>query len=203
MPRPALHREEDILDAARALVLDAGARATTITAISRSSGAPMGSLYHRFGSRDDLVAAMWMRAARRAQERWLAALRCDDPIDAAVAAGVSIVAFARDHAADARLLVAFRREDLVRKPLSPEMAERMRRLNEPVAHGVARLARALFGGASRRAVDRTALATVDLPYGAVRRPLIEGRPVPADVPVAVEAATRAVLAGFHRPQEDP
>ena len=34
------------------------------------SGAPTGTLYHRFASRDDILAAAWLRALQRFHERW-------------------------------------------------------------------------------------------------------------------------------------
>ena len=71
MPRPALHDTEAVLDATRELILDVGPRGTGIRDISRRSGAPSGSLYHRFSSRDNLVALAWLRAARRFQTGYL------------------------------------------------------------------------------------------------------------------------------------
>ncbi|MGG7382453.1 TetR/AcrR family transcriptional regulator, partial [Escherichia coli] len=77
-----------ILDAALEQVLDRGARATTIDAIAEASGAPKGSLYHRFQSLNDLLAEMWIRAVHRAQESFLAALDNPDPVEAVLDAAV-------------------------------------------------------------------------------------------------------------------
>src|SRR5205823_4383100 len=95
--RPRVHSDADILDAARTLVLDAGARAVTIDAIALASGAPKGSLYHRFASLNDLLAEMWIRAARRAQEEFLRALDQPDAIAAAVAGACSLYDFAHSN----------------------------------------------------------------------------------------------------------
>ena len=59
MTRLALHRVDAILDATSRLVLEKGVRSATVDAIARRSGAPVGSLYHRFGSRDRLLVQMW------------------------------------------------------------------------------------------------------------------------------------------------
>ena len=107
MPRPSLHSPESILDAARDLLLESGARALTVDAISSASGAPVGSIYHRFGSLDGLLAEMWIAAVRRFQASFLGALDgMHSPVDAAVDAAVSMFDFARDAPADARLLAA-------------------------------------------------------------------------------------------------
>ena len=74
MARPKIYSVEGILDSARDLVLESGAGAATVEGIARSSGAPTGSIYHRFGSRDEMLAQLWMRTVRRSQLRFLAAL---------------------------------------------------------------------------------------------------------------------------------
>lgn len=73
MAPPRKHETDVILDAARALVLDGGPRAASVAAIAKTSGAPAGTLYHRFGNRDGVLTAAWLRALERFQARALAA----------------------------------------------------------------------------------------------------------------------------------
>src|SRR5215218_1990560 len=108
MPRPQLHPTDGMLDAARDLLLEDGSRSATIEAIAQASGAPTGSIYHRFGSRDELIARLWMRAVYRSQASFVAALERDDAKEAALAAAMSIVEFCEENPADARLLASFR-----------------------------------------------------------------------------------------------
>jgi AcrR family transcriptional regulator len=190
MGRRPLHSEDAILDAARDLVLEGGARAASVNAIARASGAPKGSIYHRFASMDDLLAAMWIRAARRAQAGFVAAAERQD----AVAAALSIHDFARRERADARLLAAMRREDLVERVADPRLRRDLAELNRPLGEAAARLARELFGADDRESVERTVCAVVDLPMGAIRRHLIAGTPIPRTARGQLEAAVRAALA---------
>jgi AcrR family transcriptional regulator len=74
-----------LLDAARTLALTDGPRAVTVAAIAGASGAPSGTLYHRFGSRDGILRAAWLRALEGFQARWLEAARDPDPLEAGVA----------------------------------------------------------------------------------------------------------------------
>jgi AcrR family transcriptional regulator len=182
-----------MLDVTRDLLLQDGAHGATIEAISSASGAPTGSIYHRFGSRDELVTRLWMRAVRRSQAAFLEAMDVGEPAVAAVGAGLSIFDFCRDQPRDARLLVSFRYEDLVRAaPAQGVLADELRALNRPVEVAVVDLARGLYGRASRAALDRVLLVVFDLPYGAVRRHLIAGAEPPerlrADLARALEAA---------------
>jgi AcrR family transcriptional regulator len=75
-----------MLDAARELVLEDGSWSATMEAIAQASGAPTGSLYHRFGSRDQLLARLWVRAVQRSRASFIGALQKEDAREAARAA---------------------------------------------------------------------------------------------------------------------
>jgi AcrR family transcriptional regulator len=183
-----------MLDVARDLLLEEGAHGATIEAISAVSGAPTGSIYHRFGSRDELVTRLWMRAVRRSQAAFLDAVDVEDPAMAAVSGGMSIFDFCRAQPRDARLLVSFRYEDLVRAAPQGPLADELRELNRPVEAAVAGLARALHGRATPAAVGHVLLVVFDLPYGAVRRHLIAGVDPPQRLRADLERALRGALA---------
>ena len=182
-----------MLDAARDLLLEEGAASATMGAIGRSSGAPSGSLYHRFGSRDELIARLWIRAVHRSQATFLAATERPDASDAALAAALSIIDFCADHPADARLLVSFRREDLIRSMPPGSLATELEELNRPVERAVVELAERLYGSRSRAALNRTLLAVFDLPYGAARRYLITGSKLPSYLAADLSDAIVAVI----------
>jgi AcrR family transcriptional regulator len=189
----AIHSSDVILDAARTLVLRRGVQNASVSAISKQSGAPVGSLYHQFGSRDDLVAALWVRAVRRSQAAFLGAARHPDPRRAAVDAALSIHDFVREHPEDARLLASFRREDLLHDATSRRLRRELDELNRPLAEAVTDLARRVFGRATPETVERTTLAVVDMPLGAMRRHLVAGTEPPARLRELLETAVRAVL----------
>ena len=194
MARPELHPTDAILDGARGVVLEQGLGAATIAAIAESSGAPVGSIYHRFGSVDDLLAQMWIRAVRRSQVRFAAAAEELDPTEAAVGAALSVYDFCVEHPADGRLLLSYRPEDLAGGRIDPKQRAELARLNEPVEAVVKDLARRIYGRVSRQSLDRVLMAVFDVPHGAVRRPLTNGETLSPQRRDAVEAAARAVLA---------
>ena len=193
MPRPQLHPTDTMLDAARDLLLGEGSRSATMEAIADASGAPTGSIYHRFGSRDELIARLWIRAVYRSQASFVAALEQDDAREAALAAAMSIIDFCEEHPADAQLLVAFRREDLISAIPRGALADELETLNRPVERAIVQLARRLYGSGSRAALDRTLLVTFDLPYGAARRYLITGTPLPTGLRTDLARAIAAVI----------
>ncbi len=193
MPRPRLHPTDTMLDAARSLLLQDGARAATVEAIAETSGAPVGSIYHRFGSRETLITRLWIRAVYRSQASFVAAMERPDAKEAAVAAALSIFDFCREHPADARLLASFGREELLGLTPAGPLADELAELNRPVKHAVVTMAQRLYGTRSRRAVERTLLAVFDLPYGATKRHLVAGSRLPAGLRRDLETAVRAVI----------
>jgi AcrR family transcriptional regulator len=191
--RPQVHSEDAILDAARALVLEGGARSATVNAIAEASGAPKGSIYHRFASLDELLAEMWIRAVRRSQRAFIEALERPDAMSAALAGALSIHDFAEKEPGDALLLASLRREDLIESVKTPRLRRDLEQLNEPLQAALRKLARRLFGRAARADLELTLCAVVDLPIGAIRRHLIAGSPLPRTLRAQLEAAVRAAL----------
>jgi AcrR family transcriptional regulator len=182
-----------MLDAARGLLLQDGARGATVEAIAEASGAPVGSIYHRFGSREALITRLWMRAVYRSQASFVAAMEQPDAREAAVAAALSILDFCEEHPGDAQLLASFGREELLGVTPAGPLADELAELNRPVERAVVTLTKRLYGTRSRRALDRTLLAVFDLPYGATKRHLVAGTKLPAGLRQDLETAGRAVI----------
>jgi AcrR family transcriptional regulator len=199
MARPRLHDPDSILDATLTVVLERGAPEATIQAIAAESGAPTGSIYHAFGSREALLARMWVRAARRSQERFLEAAEAPaEPRAAALAAAMSVFDFARERPGDARLLASMRREDLVGTAAEPSLVEELRQLNRPIENAIRDLASRLVGKADGGTREAVALATIDIPYGAVRRHLGAGRRPPGSLRAPLEQAVGAAIDAIKR-----
>jgi AcrR family transcriptional regulator len=193
MAPPRKHETDVILDAARALVLDGGPRAASVAAIAKASGAPAGTLYHRFGNRDGILMAAWLRALERFQARALAA-EGETPIDTAVAMAVVAVGFARALPGDARLLLTIRPGDLLDGD-PDEFQETLAAMNAPLSERLAMLARQLYGKSDLRSVDAVARAVADLPYAVVRRHAHD-EPMPSWLEVDVAVSARALLESF-------
>ncbi|HEX4587208.1 MAG TPA: helix-turn-helix domain-containing protein [Mycobacterium sp.] len=194
MGRRPLHSTDLILDAARELVLQHGTRAATLQAIGEASGAPKGSLYHRFDSRDDLLAEVWMRAVRRSQQRFIDAIQEHRGVAAAAAGALSMFDFAVREPSDAQLLASVRYQDLIENSPTPAVRRSLSEINQPLRAALDDLAAQLFGRASPQAVDVTECAVIDLPMGVIRRSLLTRSGVSPRRRGQLEAAVRAALA---------
>jgi AcrR family transcriptional regulator len=192
MPRPALHDTDELLDAARDLIVEGGPRAAGIRAIAQRSGAPSGSLYHRFGSRDHLVAQAWLRAVRRFQAGFLTALDRADPragVANAVHWGVS---FTLSNPADTRLLLDHSRKDLLDSEPAGSLAADLAAVNDPLVRAMHALAARLYGTSTAETVERVSYAIIDLPQAVLRRHLRAGT-LSAATADALASAARALV----------
>lgn len=194
MAPPRKHETHVILDAARALVLAGGPRAASVAAIATSSGAPAGTLYHRFGNRDGILAAAWLRALERFQARAMAA-EADTPAETAVAMAVAGINFARELPQDARLLLTIRPADLLDGEPDASFQKTLAAMNAPLIKRIRELARQLYGSSDARCIDAVARAVSDLPYAVVRRHAHD-EPMPSWLEADVAASARAVLERF-------
>jgi AcrR family transcriptional regulator len=193
VPRPRIHQPDTVLDHARDIVLERGVRAATMEVIARTSGAPMGSLYHYFSSHDELLAQLWVRAVRRSQAAFRAAAEHEDPEQAVLAAALSIYDFCARERDDARLLMSMRREDLIQADLLPDLTQELKDLNQPVRQVLDQLSRRLYGRARPEDLDRVLLATFDLPYGIARPYVLRGKTTPRHRRKLLQASILAVI----------
>ena len=196
MPRPAKHDEARILRAAASLVAARGPGAATITAIAHAIGAPNGSIYHRFRSRDALLGRLWLTKAASFQSNWAQALDHPDAATAGLEAALSLPRSARADLEGARIMLLYRREDFLGDGWPPEMTAEAERLGKQVSDRLADITRRLFGRNTAAARHIATFAILDLPFSAVRRFVAAGEAPPALVDQLVSTAyATAIKAG--------
>lgn len=174
MVRGSKFDQAEFVDAALALLCEGGASAVTMAAIARRSGAPTGSIYHRFPSRSAVVAAAWLSALTAFAEQVEAALAMQ-PADAAT----SLIAWTRAWPREAKALFLNEPASLFDSAPPDDLSAAIR-LQE------ARVERAfdvrLAAGPDRaEAFARLRFALIDGPIALVRPYLQSGAPIPAFV----------------------
>jgi AcrR family transcriptional regulator len=192
MGRPAKFTSGDILDAAARVIAQGGPRLATVNTIAEDLGAPTGSIYHRFASRELLLARLWIRTVRRAQAGFLEALAIQDLGQAARTAATHIPCWSREHLDEARVLLLYRRADLaLRWP--DELGQELANLNVEVERALRDFTRRRYGSSTAGNLQRVTFALVDVPYAAARRHLLDGKPPPAAADELVAQVCACVL----------
>src|SRR5512134_2327645 len=124
MGRRAHFDRTQMTGAALRLVADRGPQAVTVAALAKEVGAPTGSIYHRYRSRELLLAELWMEVVESFQNQFVTSLAQARDVDGAIATARLMVSWTREHALEARLLLLHRRQDFVSGDWPVELAER-------------------------------------------------------------------------------
>jgi AcrR family transcriptional regulator len=184
--------EDDFLKAALALVAERGVSGVTVASLSERVGAPTGSFYHRFASRDVLLGSLWLRAVLAFQAGIRAALDAGDGLKAAL----HTPAWVRKHPHDARLLLLHDRKDFLQGEWPAELRGRVAEMTERIESGSRRWARVIFGREGRNEVRLAQFLISELPVAVVRQHLLRGEPPPPVADRIIRATYRAVLADY-------
>jgi AcrR family transcriptional regulator len=195
MPRPAAFTTDEVLDAALACVAR-DRHAATIADMARALGGPVGSIYHRFPTRDVVLARLWLRSVGRFQAGLFDIVshgnaNGEPPVDTLVQMAVHVPRYCRRHPDEAVALTLYRQDRLLRdchESVRPDVAA----VNSGIDELGRTMTRRCFGTVTRRRSTLVLWATRLNPYGLVR-PYVGGD-VPTLLDDVVAASTRAILA---------
>jgi len=193
MGRHPKYDKQSIVAATLELVAEGGPRAATVSAIADRLGAPTGSIYHRYGSRELLLAELWMTVVEGYQNGFIAELQREDDLEPAVRAALYMPRWVRAHMNEARLLLLHRREDFVSGGWPDALVQRAEALKQQMVQGLAQYCRRRFGTATGTALGRARFALLDVPYGAVKSYVQAAKPPPPLIDELIEQTVRAVL----------
>src|ERR1700692_4588295 len=180
------------LAAARDLAAQDGPAAVTVSSVTERLGAPSGSFYYRFASRNVLLGELWLRTVLDFQEGLNAALDAGDGLQAAL----HTPAWARAHLANARLLLLYDRKDFIQGEWPEQLRERVADMTRRIEAGSLRRARVIFGGDGPEEVRLAQFLISEVPVAAVRQPPVRGEPPPPLVDRLIRITYRAVLADY-------
>jgi len=197
--RKAQYDREAMITAALELIAEGGPQTATVSAIAERVGAPTGSFYHRFRSRDLLLAELWLSVVETFQEAFLAELEGDVPLEAALRGAAFWPLWVRTHLMESRLLLLHHRRDFVSGAWPEELVERAAALEPALMAGIRDLCVRRYGAAEKQALRRIRFALLDVPYGSLRPYVQAGRSPPPDLDDLITDTCRAVLG----PEEEP
>ncbi|MBN1534188.1 MAG: TetR/AcrR family transcriptional regulator [Spirochaetes bacterium] len=170
MGRNAYFENRQFIDAALEIIGRGGPGAVTVASIAGHIDAPVGSVYHRFSSREMILAELWLGIAESFQEGFLEILAAGE----AVQASLYTLHWVREHPIEARVLLLYRREELVAREWPAGVRGRAAALERNLAEGLKSFVRRAFGRYSSGGMDRALFALIQVPLAAVRGCLEKG-----------------------------
>ncbi len=162
--------ENAILDAAESVIAESGIEGASIASIARRCGAPNGSIYHRFASKQHLIGALWVRIATSYRTTLTDALGAS-PSDLAEAVVNLTFDWVAANPSRAELLMRLRTEDFVPSDWPEVVVDQIQATNAALGTELLELAQSL----SLHPLDVT-LAVIDVPAAAARRSLLLADP---------------------------
>jgi AcrR family transcriptional regulator len=193
VPRASKFDEEGIIAVAGRLMAAHGPSGATIGAIARSVGAPTGSIYHRFASRDILLATVWLRAAAAFQDAVFERLAGAAPREAGLEAALYMAERVREHPQEARLLFLHRREDFVDRGWPATFRRRAARLAEQIETELRAFSRRLCDREDARTARMVAYAVIEAPFAAIRRHVAAKESPPPYVDLLIRATYEGIM----------
>lgn len=179
--------------AARDIALESGPARVTVGSVTQRLGAPTGSFYYRFRSRDVLLGELWLATALAFQEAFVAAIESGHGLAAALHTPVWV----RAHLDDARLLLLYHRNDFVQGEWPEALkrgvalqAQRVDACYEKFAHDT-------FGEANPEQLRIAQFVLADVPKAAVIPHLRRREPPPPVVDEMIRLTYRAIVQRHH------
>lgn len=188
MGRKAYFKNEEFIDAAVEIIAEEGLGALTIAGLATRVTAPVGSVYHRFPSRDALLAELWLKIIESFQNEFLKILQ-DDGLQATL----SCLQWVRTHQYEARIMLLYRIDDLTSGEWPEDLRERARRLEQELREGITAFTKRQFGRATKENIDRALFVLHDAPIGIMRRYLHDNKIPPESVADLIRETYEAVV----------
>mgnify|MGYP001434277011 CR=1 FL=1 len=185
MGRLSSFEDRDVYAAVGRLMAEQGQ--ATVTALREATGISIGSLYHRFRSREGVMAEAWLYAVRTFHMRIMAAFAIDDVVQAGVQAALATPRFCRDEPDIALVLVCCRPSEFLNDQTPLSLREQLAHVNDEVGKAMVDFALRI-----NRPLLTCRLATIAYPLGAVRLFLPNTR-VPKSIDIELEQSVRDLL----------
>jgi AcrR family transcriptional regulator len=191
MPK-RLFEDADFLSVARSLAAASGPASVTVTSVTQRLGAPTGSFYHRFASRDVLLANVWLGTALAFQTDFVAAIKAGDGLAAALHTPIWV----RSNFEEARAFLLYHRDDFAHGNWPQDLKDHVVRQGRRVDAAYRRLARDTFGGVGANELRLARFVLAEVPKAAVGPYLRQGIVPPTIVDEMIETTYHAIVGKF-------
>ncbi|MFZ6751316.1 TetR family transcriptional regulator [Undibacterium sp. Ren11W] len=189
MVRLAKFNEDHFIDAAIEIAAHCGVAAVSIAAIANKTGAPVGSVYHRFESRDTILARAWLKVKHDFRLSVASQWALGDSWQSVA----SFLLWCRSNPVYAQFLVQCEHNTVFNESLSPELHAQLEAEQSALD--------ACFGLALQSARQQLRdddietlmrFVLIDAPSAIVKPYLIQHRPIPTSIDAMLRASHDAL-----------
>ncbi|MDI1260499.1 TetR/AcrR family transcriptional regulator [Aquabacterium sp.] len=200
MVRLAKFNDDTFVQAAIELAATCGVAAVSMAAIANKAGAPMGSVYHRFGSRSEVLARAWLQAKAGLRQAVAAHWQAGHTWLAVQA----LLTWCRQHPLHARFLLQCEDHPPIDEALAEPWRQRLEDEQLALDHAFEEAVRlcaphcGTWPQTSDAAAQAQEVATLlrfvllDAPLALVRPALLQGRDIPANAEALLRTSHQAL-----------
>lgn len=189
MGRKARFSKDDFFAGTLEVLSKKGLAGVTISAIAEQIRAPVGSVYHRFKSRELLLAELWIALIESFQKDFIEVLGKDDPEKAAL----YTLQWVRKHPDKARVFLLHHRDELTSGKWPESLKARVEELGKDLDKAISGFTTRQLGKPTKEAVARVIFALIQVPAAAVKPYLQKGEKTPKFFDSFVSKACHAIL----------
>lgn len=196
MVRLAKFHDDTFVQAAIEVAATCGVSAVSMAAIASRAGAPMGSVYHRFGSRSEVLARAWLQAKAGLRQAVAAHWQAGRTWPAVQA----LLGWCRQQPLHARFLLQCEDhppiDEALAEPWRQRLEDEQLALEQAFEQAVRRCAP--YGEATDPGQNAQAMAALlrfvllDGPFALVRPHLVQGREIPANAEAVLRTSHDAL-----------
>jgi AcrR family transcriptional regulator len=190
MGRPPKYSNDQILDAVLDSLRRFPARQITVAIVADCLGAPSGSIYHRFASRDALLASAWLRSGEGFRAELARLSAAPDPLEGGFGVVRYTLDWARRRPAEAVFVLLNTRSEFTSGEWPAQLARRATRLGNDITDTVRTFAARIPG----ISLARARFALLDVPQAAIRRAHVTGTALDDEAQRMVEETVGVLLA---------
>ena len=189
MGRKAKFSKTDFINTALDLLAEHGLSGVNMASIAQKTSAPVGSVYHRFSSRELLLAELWVELIQSFQSEFIEKLKKGD----LKKASLHTLEWVRANPNKAKVFLLHRREDLIKGDWPEALKERVEGLISRLNEALCEFTRKELGKATKKNLARITFCLIHVPTSAVRGILESGEPVPGYYDQFVSETVEALI----------
>lgn len=189
MGRKAYFNNEQFIEAALELICLHGPEAVTVASIAKLVDAPIGSVYHRFSSRDLIIAELWLGIVETFQAGFIELLKRRDVVNAAI----YTPQWVRERPRESKVLLLYRREELMTSQWPSQFNERAQKLGKQLSEAITEFVLDLFGNTTPESIERVIFSLIEAPLALVKPYLVRGEVPPAHVDILIRETCECIL----------
>ncbi|PAB59631.1 TetR/AcrR family transcriptional regulator [Anaeromicrobium sediminis] len=127
MAKDNIDRRQIVLDTALKMIVENGIQAASMGKISKESGVAVGTIYHHFSSKEDLIRELYKEVNMKILKKFISIPKGDKPYETFCNLIKSIISYGLENPDEYEFMERYSRNPVIGKALKMEMEQMLRK----------------------------------------------------------------------------